>query len=211
MKKALMVWMIAAAVGASAQAPPPNSAAGRRPGPAFSFGPPPVQSPEVSGDRRVTFRLRAPNAREVLVRGITEQPLPMEKNPEGIWSATTEPLKPDLYGYSFVVDGLSILDPENTRLRPSYHRPGQSAVLVPGDMPWTPLPNSPRGTVSHHFFHSAVANDERDFYVYTPPNYNSAKKSYPVLYLLHGYSFDARSWTAQGHANVILDNLIAQG
>jgi enterochelin esterase family protein len=136
----------------------------------------------------------------------------MEKNPEGIWSATTEPLKPDLYGYSFVVDGLSILDPGNTRFRPSYRRIGQSAVLVPGDMPWTPLPNALRGTVSHHFFHSAVANDERDFYVYTPPNYDPKRKQpYPVLFLLHGLGDDANAWIEVGAANVTLDTLINQG
>jgi enterochelin esterase-like enzyme len=70
----------------------------------------------------------------------------------------------------------------------------------------------PHGVIHHHFYRSAVAQDDRDYYVYTPPNYDSsAKKSYPVLYLLHGYSFDARCWSAVGYANVILDNLIAQG
>jgi len=70
----------------------------------------------------------------------------------------------------------------------------------------------PRGEIHHHFYKSAVAGDERDFYVYTPPAYDPAgKKAYPVLYLLHGFSDDASGWTAVGHANVIFDNLIAQG
>jgi enterochelin esterase family protein len=80
----------------------------------------------------------------------------------------------------------------------------------------TPLPwevtNVPRGTVHHHFYHSAVVGDDRDFYVYTPPGYDAAAKTpYPVLYLLHGFSDDASGWTAVGKAHVILDNLIAQG
>ena len=70
----------------------------------------------------------------------------------------------------------------------------------------------PHGQVHHHFYHSAVVGDDRDFYVYTPPAYDPAsKQTYPVLYLLHGFSDDASGWTAVGRANVILDNLIAQG
>ena len=70
----------------------------------------------------------------------------------------------------------------------------------------------PHGEIHHHFYKSKVAGDDRDYYVYTPPQYDPAtKKTYPVLYLLHGYSDDASGWTAVGHANVILDNLIAQG
>jgi enterochelin esterase family protein len=70
----------------------------------------------------------------------------------------------------------------------------------------------PHGEIHHHFYRSAVAQDDRDYYVYIPPNYDpAAAKTYPVLYLLHGYSDDASGWPAVGHANVILDNLIAQG
>jgi enterochelin esterase family protein len=86
-------------------------------------------------------------------------------------------------------------------------------IHVPGppSLPWE-LNDVPHGEVHHHFYKSAVAEDERDYYVYTPPGYDpSAKATYPVLYLLHGYSDDASGWTAVGRANVILDNLIAQG
>jgi enterochelin esterase family protein len=160
----------------------------------------------------VTFRLRAPNAKEVQVRGITQQPIPMVKDAEGVWSATTEPLKPDLYAYSFVVDGLAILDSSNPRLRPSYRRLGQSAVLVPGDMAWTPVPTAPRGAVARHVFQSKIVGDEREFYVYTPPNYDPKRKQpYPVLVLQHGLGDEANAWTEVGAANVILDTLINQG
>ena len=88
-----------------------------------------------------------------------------------------------------------------------------NVVHVPGplSLPWE-LNEIPHGEIHHHFYRSAVAGDDRDYYVYTPPDYNpTVKRSYPALYLLHGYSDDARAWTAVGRANVILDNLIAQG
>jgi len=88
-----------------------------------------------------------------------------------------------------------------------------SQVHVPGaGLPWE-IGNIPHGEVHHHFYKSGVVGDERDFYVYTPPGYDARAKqqTYPVLYLLHGFSDDASGWTAVGRANVILDNLIAQG
>ena len=84
-------------------------------------------------------------------------------------------------------------------------------VPGPSSLPWE-MNDVPHGEIHHHFYKSEVADDDRDYYVYTPAGYDpAAKKTYPVLYLLHGYSDDASGWTAVGHANVILDNLIAQG
>jgi enterochelin esterase-like enzyme len=156
--------------------------------------------------------LRAPNAKAVMVRGVTQPPLAMQKDATGIWSAVTAPLKPDLYSYSFDVDGLSTLDPSNPRFSSAYRRVGQNLVLVPGDVPWTPLPNAPRGVVSRHLFQSKIANDERDYFVYTPPNYDVRRKEpYPVLYLHHGWLQDTNAWLEDGAANVTLDTLINQG
>jgi enterochelin esterase-like enzyme len=118
----------------------------------------------------------------------------------------------DYYGYGFTADGVDVSDPSNHELMANLLF-SINTLHVPGllSLPWE-VNDVPHGVIHHHFYRSEVAQDDRDYYVYTPPNYDSAaKKSYPVLYLLHGYSFDARSWTAQGHANVILDNLIAQG
>jgi len=176
------------------------------------FGGQPVRSPEVSTDGAVTFRLRAPEAREVAVRGITPPPLALKRDEQGVWSVTTTPLKPDLYSYSFLVDGLTVADPSNRRTRPAYYGVSESSVLVPGDNPWTPRPEIERGTVARHFFRSAIAGDDRQYLVYTPSGYDpTRKKPYPVLYLLHGLFDDADAWTQVGAANVILDNLIAQG
>jgi len=168
-------------------------------------------SPEVHVDNSVTFRYRGPNALEVKLAREGTEPLAMQKDDKGVWSVTTAPLAPDYYGYSFLVDGVRTLDAFNHGLVPNLITPG-NFVHVPGpSLPWE-VNDIPRGEVHHHFYKSAVADDQRDYYVYTPPGYDpTAKTTYPVLYLLHGYSDDASGWTAVGRANVILDNLIAQG
>ncbi len=173
-------------------------------------GPAPVRSPEVSADGKVTFRLRAPGANEVAVTGMG-QPLAMQKDEQGVWSATTEALAPDLYTYSFRIDGATVNDPANPLFKSSYGSAGQSMVRVPGAAPWNPG-EGPRGAVTHHFYHSALIGDDRDFYVYTPPNYDPRRaEPYPVLYLLHGLGDEASGWLTVGAANIILDNLINQG
>jgi enterochelin esterase family protein len=93
----------------------------------------------------------------------------------------------------------------------SYHRLDRSGLLVPGDNPWTPVARTPRGAVAQHVYQSAVINEEREFYVYTPPGYDPKRpKPYPIVFLQHGLSEDARSWIQQG-GNTTLDNLIHQG
>jgi enterochelin esterase-like enzyme len=172
----------------------------------------PLQSPEVHSDNRVTFRFRAPNAKAVLLDREGIQRVPMQKDEQGVWSLTTDPLEPDLYGYTFVADGVSLIDPSNPLMKPNLLFT-QSMVHVPGPapLPWE-VGDVPHGVLHRHFYKSGVVGDQRDFYIYTPPGYDpKAKKPYPVLYLLHGYSDDASGWTAVGRAHVILDNLIAQG
>ncbi|HZN11804.1 MAG TPA: alpha/beta hydrolase-fold protein [Blastocatellia bacterium] len=200
--RAVLFWLAAAVIPAAAQAPPAPTPA---PTPA-------LRSPEVHADRRVTFRLRAPNAKEVFLGREGAPRLAMQKDEQGVWSVTTSALEPDLYGYSFVADGVSLIDPSNHLMKPNLLNP-QSLVHVPGpaSLPWEIGP-VPHGAVHRHFYKSGVVGDERDFYVYTPPGYDpKAGKLYPVLYLLHGFSDDASGWTAVGRAHVILDNLIAQG
>lgn len=174
--------------------------------------PPPPVSPEAFPDGRVTFRLLAPNAKEVRLDLEGAEPVAMQKGAAGIWSLTTSPLSPDYYGYSFNVDGAHALDASNPILVPNLIDPG-NAVHVPGpsSLPWE-LNDVPHGEVHRHFYRSIAAGDDRDYYVYTPPGYDpSAARTYPVLYLLHGFSDGADGWTAVGRMNVILDNLIAQG
>jgi enterochelin esterase-like enzyme len=178
----------------------------------FAQHPPPVQSPDVHPDSRVTFRFRGPSAQAVAVHlEGAKQPIPMHKDPQGVWSVTTDPLPPDLYGYSFEADGVELLDPSNSAIKPNLLNPSNE-VHVPGTSPlaWE-FSDIPHGIIHHHFYRSKIIGDNRDFYVYTPPGYDpNAKTVYPVLYLLHGYSDDASAWTEVGKANLILDSLLAE-
>lgn len=179
--------------------------------------PPAIVSPEVAPDRKVTFRLRAPNAKEVYVSGVVQgsgpggNRLDMLKNDQGIWSVTTEPMKPGIYQYTFYVDGMRITDPGNNRFQTGFNSANSSRLHVPGGFE-TPAPGIARGAITRHFYHSTVAGDDRDFWVYTPAGYDVKRaEAYPVFFLLHGLGDEANSWIENGAANVILDNLIAQG
>ncbi len=171
------------------------------------------QTPEVHADHRVTFYFPDPGAKSVeLVLGGVAHPMPMEKNSEGLWSITVGPLEPEIYSYQFQADGVSLLDPANPTIVPNLRSPSNS-FEVPGPTPemWD-VQDVPHGILHRHFYQSAIIGDQRDYFVYTPPGYDPrADTKYPVLYLLHGYTDDAQGWTAVGRANVILDNLIAQG
>jgi enterochelin esterase-like enzyme len=191
-------------------AAPPATTAGRGTAAQGGRGAAPVKSPEIGADRRVTFRLRAPAAKEVAV-SLGGKRLPMQKDEQGLWSLTTDPVAPDIYTYSLVVDGASMNDPSNRQVQTSFAG-FQSMFMVPGTEAWLPSAGVPRGAITRHPFHSVVANDDRDFFVYTPPGYDAHRaQPYPVLYLLHGLGDDAERWlNGGGSANNILDNLIAQ-
>jgi enterochelin esterase-like enzyme len=168
-------------------------------------------TPEVLPDGRVTFRLKAPDAHEVKVQCESLPGTNMVKDDQGVWSVTTAPLEPDYYGYSFIVDGVRTMDLRNPSMK--YNLLGsESQVHVPGpaSLPWE-LNDVPHGVLHRHFYHSAAANDDRAYFVYTPPNYKLSDAPLPVLYLLHGFSDDATAWWSVGQANIILDNLIARG
>ena len=169
-----------------------------------------VRSPEVAADQRATFRLRAPDAKQVAVSfgGNTR---PMQRDDQGVWSVTTDPLEPNFYTYSLVVDGTSINDPANRQVQTSWNG-HQSMFVVPGADPWFPKAAVARGAVTRHRFASKIAGDEREFFVYTPAGYDPRRaRRYPLLFLLHGLGDDAERWVNGGAAPVILDNLIAEG
>lgn len=177
----------------------------------------PFHSTEVNPDHTVTFRYQDPTATkaELSLEGAGPN-IPMQKDAEGIWTATSMPLAPQIYGYHFQVDGQPRLDTHNTRLTTNLLNLSNMAD-VPGDAPepWEPQ-NIPHGEVHHHLYTTSVVlglpQHQSDFYVYTPPGYDAkAKHNYPVLYLLHGYSDRADGWSAVGQANLILDSLLAQG
>lgn len=169
-------------------------------------------TPQIHTDGQVTFYFLDPGASKVsLALEGTAYPLPMSKDAQGIWSTTVGPLAPEIYSYHFIADGVPLLDPSNAHINPNLRGPS-NAFEVPGTAPepWD-VQDVPHGVVHHHLYESAIIGDQRDYFVYTPPNYNPrSHKKYPVLYLLHGYTDDAQGWTALGRANIILDNLIAQ-
>ena len=175
----------------------------------------PFQSFEISPDKRITFHYRDSGARSVLLTFDTlPKPIAMSKS-NGIWSATTPPLAPEIYWYSFNVDGHDQLDPYTAATLPSYLW-YDNVVTVPGVKPqlWE-ADRIPHGSVHHHFYTSklvkGLTDAQSDYYVYTPPDYDPAGKQYPTLYLLHGFSMGASDWVYPGSANFILDHLIAEG
>jgi enterochelin esterase-like enzyme len=173
---------------------------------------PPVISPEILADQRVTFRLRAPNAKAVTVSGQFQRgAAPMIKDDAGLWSVTVGPVAPDVYEYSFNVDGVAMVDPGNRAIKP-MRNPRTSILAIAGTPPlihdFQPVPH---GKVSLHWYASKSLGRTRPMQVYTPPGYDAdAGKRFPVLYLLHGSGDNEATWVAHGHAHWILDNLIAQ-
>lgn len=187
---------------------------------------PQLVSPEIHPDRRVTFRLRAPKASEVrLVSGPiarevgwqaeppNAQKLPLQRGADGVWTLTLGPLTPDRYVYVFELDGVRLLDPQNMDLAGGHNWP-QTFANVPGDDARIyEQRDVPHGAVSIVPYHSRTLGVPRQVSVYTPPGYESdgGARRYPVLYLLHGSGGYHRSWTDDGRANFIFDNLIAEG
>ncbi|MEJ7609306.1 MAG: alpha/beta hydrolase-fold protein [Bryobacteraceae bacterium] len=172
-------------------------------------------SPEVHPDHRVTFRLAAPKAAEAAFYGDWMQPgtsQKMTRSDTGVWTATVGPLKPSIYIYNFILDGLAIADPTNPRIK-LRARTSASLVEVKGATPslWDAT-DVPHGAVEINWQKSKVlGGDTRWIWVYTPPNYSGEpRRQYPVLYLFHGSNDIAGGWTLAGNANFILDNLIAQ-
>jgi enterochelin esterase family protein len=171
-----------------------------------------VLSPEVTKEGRVVFRLPAPNAKSARVQGdFTAKTHDMTRDDNGVWSFTSEPLKPGSYQYWFVMDGLTMPDPANTYVRPAsgvY----KSQVDVPGEgAEWMAFCDVPHGTLHEHWYVNKDNGTARRVVVYTPPGYGTGKLDYPVLYLLHGANDFERGWTQTGRANWIMDNLLAGG
>ncbi len=177
--------------------------------------PPAVTS--ANPDGTITFRYRNAAAQQVTVdTEATSKPLTMQKGADGVWTATTPPLKPEHYGYTFRVDGTSMPDPQNHELRPNIVGL-TSDILVPASppAPWE-LTAVPHGAVARYVYTTHVAQglpmNQEPYMVYTPPGYDPKHGGgYPVLYLLHGWSDNEAGWTAVGQANLILDTLLAQG
>ncbi|MEZ5071314.1 MAG: alpha/beta hydrolase-fold protein [Bacteroidales bacterium] len=180
-------------------------------GQAFAQFPARIASPVVDDDRRATFSLEAPNAREVALNFQMETHA-MVRDAEGVWRVTIGPLDADRYTYSFRVDGLKVLDPANALMQVGQY-PDFSLVDVLADPPrFDQLQDVPHGDLHTLRYHSSAQDLDRKVAVYTPPGYDPcAGTDYPVLYLRHGGGGNETSWQVEGCALEILDNLLARG
>ena len=171
-----------------------------------------VVSPQVKADKTVTFRYLAPQANAVELSAQFEKaPVPMTKDAQGIWSATVGPVKPDIYPYSFRVDGVTVMDPANVAFFPN-ERFKASLVDIPGDTPLIhAMKDVPHGSIDYEYYPS-MEGTTGSLVVYTPPGYdqNPAKK-YPVYYLISGTTDTEETFFKVGKTNLILDNLLAEG
>jgi len=182
-----------------------------------------VVSPEILPDGSVTFRYYNPDA--TLVQLYIENSkndlgywcytstgwpqLDMTLDPTtGVWSINLPPMEPEVYNYHFVVDGTNYADPAN----PTWHPDGlNSQLYIPGSSAdWESVQDVPHGRLQEVFYFSTATNSMRPMAVYTPPDYDKNKRTYPTLYLSHGAGGNHIDWSTQGVANNILDNLIAQ-
>jgi enterochelin esterase family protein len=212
MKVKLALSLLPLALAAFAQQPP--AAAPAAPG-RGGRGPaqPPLRSAEVLQDNRVTFRLRAPNATDVVLNGDWPdgRGVKLTKDDQGVWSVTVGPLAPELRYYTFSVNGVSMLDPSNANLLRDGTR-YMNFFVVPGQLSENySIKDVPHGTVHIAWYDSPTLKLHRRMYVYTPAGYETGKQKYPVLYLLHGAGGDEDAWNNMGRASVIMDNLIAAG
>ncbi len=167
-------------------------------------------SPEVQSDHRVTFRLYAPKASEVIVRGDFGEEAKLTKDAQGVWSVSIGPLTPDYYSYNFYVDGVKTVDPKNAVIKQG-NTGVDSMVFVRGkEAEFEDNREVPHGEVRQVWYRSSTLNEQRRMHVYTPPGYDEGSERYPVFYLLHGGGDEDSGWSTIGRAGLILDNLIAQ-
>lgn len=185
-----------------------------------------VVSPEINSDNTVTFRLAAPNARTVQVTGDFLAPQKIKtphgefdapgvadlEQKDGVWQFTTSgALDPELYSYTFLVDGLKITDPSNVYQLRDVASVTNIFIIDGATADYYKVKKVPHGSVSKVWYHSPSLGMDRRLTVYTPAGYEKGDKNYPVFYLLHGMGGDENAWTELGRAAQILDNMIAEG
>jgi enterochelin esterase-like enzyme len=182
--------------------------------PAFRM-PAVVKSAEILPDNSVIFRLLSKNAGSVSVSGDwmpgMGASVPMVKNDTNLWVLKTGPLKPELYSYTFLIDGVRVLDPNNPLVKRDGRR-NESMFIVPGEeSELYSVQEVPHGTLSKIWYNSPSLKLNRRMYVYTPAGYEDNQVRYPVFYLLHGGGGDEDAWTTLGRECQIMDNLISEG
>lgn len=190
------------------------------------FGAQQITSPDIHEDSRVTFSMLAPHAETVQVtgdflptvkvqspRGEMDAPgtADLTKDDQGVWSFTSESLKPELYSYSFIVDGLKTTDPNNPFLIRDVASVTNVFLVGEGQAAFYKVKDVPHGSVTRRWYDSPGLGMDRRITIYTPPGYEQSSEKFPVLYLLHGAGGDEEAWINLGRTAQIMDNLIAQG
>jgi len=200
----LVLVAVIAGVAPAAFAQPPAGRGGGQQGPQ-------VTSPEILADRRITFRILAPQAQAIRLAagdipgvGQTTQ---LTKGENGVWEVTIGPVSPGTYRYNFNVDGVSTIDPRSPFISESNNNVWSLIHVAGSDFADTK--NVPHGGVAAVNYYSTALGTFRRMHVYTPPGYERTNDKYPVFYLLHGAGDSDDSWTSVGRAGFILDNLIA--
>ena len=174
-----------------------------------------IKSAEILPGNNVIFRLFSKDAGSVVVSGDWMPgfgaSVPMVKNDTNLWTLTVGPLKPELYSYTFLIDGIRVIDSNNPLIKRDGSR-NESMFLIPGaESDLYLVKDVPHGTLSKIWYNSPSLKLNRRMYVYTPAGYEESNGKYPVFYLLHGGGGDEDAWTTLGRACQIMDNLIAQG
>ena len=165
--------------------------------------------PEIHPDRSVTFRVRAPEAAAVSLS--LQGAKPMTRDASGVWSVTIGPLQPEIYEYSFDVDGARVLDTANPLLKTGQAVTANLLDVLGKPPRFDEQQNVPHGTIQIRSYSSTPLKQARRLYVYLPPQYDTEpNRRFPVLYLRHGSGDDESTWSIEGRAGVILENLIAE-
>ncbi|HYW80268.1 MAG TPA: alpha/beta hydrolase-fold protein, partial [Thermoguttaceae bacterium] len=173
-----------------------------------SLNQPGQQYPQVNSQRRVRFRIVAPEAQSA---GVSFRGTQLTKGEDGVWVGTTRPLDEGFHYYHLTIDGGTFNDPGTLNFYGSTR--WESGVEIPAhDQDFYALKDVPHGRVQQILFPSKSTDTQRRAFVYTPPEYDqNLDQRYPVLYLQHGWGEDETAWSNQGRANLIMDNLIAEG
>jgi enterochelin esterase-like enzyme len=177
-----------------------------------------AEYPKVSLNGRAEFRLKAPNAKSVLLivgdgmnKGTNKGPFPMTKDQDGVWSVTLSDVVVGFHYYAFDVDGLFVNDPGSETFE-GFFKPSSGIEVPEKDVTYDQIKDVPQGTLEPHYYFSKTTGKWRRCFVYTPVGYDSNPTArYPVLYLQHGSSETEESWGKQGRVNIIMNNLIAEG
>ncbi len=176
---------------------------------------PRIVSPEIDGNS-VTFRLNAPDVSSVSVSGSwksAERSVNMVIDTSGVWSAEVSGLEPELYSYTFSVDGVRMIDPSNSQhiIRDGSRYMSIFLISGPESQMYASVIDVPHGDLEKVWYNSPTLDLKRRMYVYTPAGYDAGNEKYPVFYLLHGAGGDEDAWSSMGRTCQIMDNLIASG